>query len=176
MASTSRSFLNPDLTRALAQGLTFEQWLGARTPGIDYARISGDQALRSSTKAKTTPWEGEERLTALKSKKGSLESKWVEGTVSDDQFYRLTPQLEEQIEALEEDRREHSAMEAARNTFSGWNRSKWAGTDLTQKRTAIGRIMHAAIILPIPKGRSKRAPFDAGLIKVIPRKPGTQQS
>ncbi|ELP69480.1 recombinase family protein [Streptomyces turgidiscabies] len=122
-----------------------------------------------------TPWEGEERLAALKTKKDSLESKWMEGVVSDDQLYRLTPQLEEQIEALEEDRREHAAMEVAKNTFSGWDRSKWAGMDLTQKRLAIGRIMDAAIILPIPEGRSKRAPFDADLIKVIHRESGSQQ-
>jgi hypothetical protein len=125
--------------------------------------------------AKTTPWEGEEKLTALKTKKDSLESRWMEGAVSDDQFYRLTPQLEEQIATLEEDRREHAAIEAANNTYSGWDRSKWDGMDLTQKRMAIGRIMHAAIILPIPEGRSKRAPFDANLIKVIPRKSSAQQ-
>ncbi|MEU1176519.1 recombinase family protein [Streptomyces sp. NPDC005820] len=123
---------------------------------------------------KSTPWEGEEKLTALRTRKDSLESKWMEGVVSDDQFYRLSPQLEEQIEALEEDRREHAAIEAANNTFSGWDRSKWAGMDLTQKRMAIGRIMHAAIILPIPQGRSRKAPFDANLIKVIPRKSSAQ--
>ncbi|WP_327315549.1 recombinase family protein [Streptomyces sp. NBC_01235] len=136
------------------------------------------RALESEFKhseAKATPWEGEERLAALKTKKESLESKWMEGAVSDDQFYRLTPQLEEQIEALEEDRREHAAMEDAKNTFSGWDRSKWAGMDLTQKRMAIGHIMHAAIILPFPEGRSKRAPFDSNLIKVIPVKSGGQR-
>ncbi|MFF8192062.1 recombinase family protein [Streptomyces bobili] len=124
---------------------------------------------------KSTPWEGEEKLTALKTKKDSLESKWMKGAASDDQFYRLTPQFEEQIEALEEDRREHAAIEAANNTFSGWDRSKWAGMDLAQKRMAIGRIMHAAIIMPFPEGRSKRAPFDANLIKVIPRRSSAQQ-
>lgn len=52
MAGTSSSFLNPELVSALQQGKTFEDWLAGRIPGVDYARISADQSLRSSTQAR----------------------------------------------------------------------------------------------------------------------------
>ncbi|WP_329338275.1 recombinase family protein [Streptomyces sp. NBC_00663] len=51
MPGWSRSFLNPSLVSALEAGRTFEEWLGARIPGVDYARISADQSTRSAVLA-----------------------------------------------------------------------------------------------------------------------------
>ncbi|MEU6374160.1 recombinase family protein [Streptomyces sp. NPDC046909] len=52
MPGWSRSFVNPSLVLALEAGRTFEEWLGGRTPGVDYARISADQSTRSAVLAK----------------------------------------------------------------------------------------------------------------------------
>ncbi|MFE6893543.1 recombinase family protein [Streptomyces sp. NPDC057694] len=52
MPGWSRSFLNPSLVTALEEGLTFDQWLDGRTPGIDYARITADQSTRSAVLAR----------------------------------------------------------------------------------------------------------------------------
>ncbi|MFI1722906.1 recombinase family protein [Streptomyces sp. NPDC020489] len=51
MSGWSRSFLNPSLVSALETGGTFEEWLGGRIPGVDYARISADQSTRSAVLA-----------------------------------------------------------------------------------------------------------------------------
>lgn len=120
--------------------------------------------------AKIAPWSGEEMLETVRQKKVTLESKWIEGVVADDTFYRALPELDEKIKGLEEDRQEHLAEQAQANSMSGWDRSKWEDMDLTQKRMAIGRILQAVIVLPIPKGRSRRAPFDADLLKTVPRR------
>ncbi|WP_329243991.1 recombinase family protein [Streptomyces canus] len=52
MSGWSRSFLNPSLVSALEAGRSFEEWLGGRIPGVDYARISADQSTRSAVLAK----------------------------------------------------------------------------------------------------------------------------
>lgn len=52
MPGWSRSFLNPSLVSALEAGRGYEEWLGGRTPGVDYARISADQSTRSAVLAK----------------------------------------------------------------------------------------------------------------------------
>ncbi|MFJ9147410.1 hypothetical protein ACIRP7_04915 [Streptomyces sp. NPDC102270] len=51
MSGWSRSFLNPSLVSALEAGRSFEEWLGGRIPGVDYARISADQSTRSAVLA-----------------------------------------------------------------------------------------------------------------------------
>jgi DNA invertase Pin-like site-specific DNA recombinase len=128
------------------------------------------EARYKMAEAKTQPWAGEDMLADLQTRRSTLETKWAEGVVSDDSFYRLLPSIEEKIAGLDADRRDFLAEQAAKNAFSGWDRSKWADMDLTQKRMAIGRIIHAVIVYPIPEGRSRRAPFDPDLLKVIPRK------
>ncbi|MFF7643742.1 hypothetical protein [Streptomyces canus] len=52
MSGWSRSFLSPSLASALEAGGTFEDWLGGRIPGVDYARISAAQSTRSAVVAK----------------------------------------------------------------------------------------------------------------------------
>ncbi|MGW4446480.1 recombinase family protein [Streptomyces sp. NPDC004682] len=136
------------------------------------------EARYKTVPKKAEPWEGADMLAGLKERKKSLTSKWTEGVVSDDTFYDTLPDLEDKIKGLEKDREEHHAAEEEANQFSGWDRSKWFGDpekgippmDLTQKRMAIGKIIKAVIIQPLPEGRSKRAPFDPNLLRVIPRR------
>lgn len=52
MPGWSRSFVNASLVSALEAGRTFEEWLGGRIPGVDYARISADQSTRSAVLAR----------------------------------------------------------------------------------------------------------------------------
>ncbi|MEU9708024.1 recombinase family protein [Streptomyces sp. NPDC047967] len=128
------------------------------------------EARYKHAEPKARPWEGEERLGELRTKKATLSSKWMEGRLADEDFYRLNSELTERIDALEIDKAEHQVQQSQENAFTGWDRSKWQDMDLTQKRMAISRIIQAVIIMPLPKGRSKRAPFDPNLLRVIPRR------
>ncbi|WP_145500945.1 recombinase family protein [Streptomyces sp. CFMR 7] len=140
--------------------------------------VAALEARYKSVPKKDTPWEGESLLVEIKKKKKTLTSRWMEGEVSDDTFYELLPGLDDKIAGLEQDREEHHVILAEKNAFSGWDRSRWYGDpeknilpmDLTQKRMAIGKIIRAVIIHPLPPGRSRKAPFDPTLLKVIPRR------
>ncbi|MDJ1644502.1 recombinase family protein [Streptomyces pakalii] len=128
------------------------------------------EARYKTSRPKVKNWEGEERLRELREKKATLSSRWMEGHLSDEDFYRLNTEISERVEALEVDKIEHQATETRENEFSGWDRSKWKDMDLAQKRLAVGRIIEAVIVMPIPEGRSRRAPFDPNLLKIIPRR------
>ena len=122
-----------------------------------------------AVKTNSIPWQGTDALADLLERQKSLKAKWLEGVVSDRLFYELLPDLEDKISGLEQDRAEHAEREAAKATFSGWDRSKWYEMDLEQKRQAIGLIISAVIVSPLPKGRSKRSPFDPTLLRVVGR-------
>lgn len=140
--------------------------------------VAALEAKYKEVPKKTTPWDGADMLALLKEKKKTHTSKWMAGDISDESFYELLPDLEENIKGLEQDREEHVASEAEANLFSGWDRSRWYGDpkkgiapmDLTQKRMAISNILQAVIIMPLPEGRSRKAPFDPNLLRVIPRR------
>ncbi|WDM12541.1 recombinase family protein [Streptomyces lavenduligriseus] len=140
--------------------------------------IAALEARYKKVPKKSEPWGGEKMLSDLLERKKTLTSKWMEGAISDESFYELLPSLEDKIKGLEQDREEHAAAEAEANQFNGWDRSRWYGDpekgippmDLTQKRMAIGKIIRAVILMPLPEGRSKRAPFDPNLLRVIPRR------
>ncbi|MGW1673256.1 recombinase family protein [Streptomyces sp. NPDC002324] len=140
--------------------------------------VAALEARYKTVPKKETPWEGAELLKQIKEKKKALTSKWMEGGIDDDSFYELLPGLDDKIKGLEQDREEHAVAVAETNAFNGWDRSRWYGDpkkkippmDLTQKRMAIGKILRAVIIMPLPEGRSRKAPFDPNLLRVIPRK------
>ncbi|WP_416972570.1 recombinase family protein [Streptomyces sp. 4F14] len=140
--------------------------------------VAALEARYKTVPKKVEEWEGAELLATLLEKKKTLTSKWMEGKVSDENFYELLPGLEDKIKGLEQDREEHSVSLTETNAFNGWDRSRWHGDpersihpmDLTQKRTAIGKIIRAVIVQPLPKGRSRRAQFDPDLLKIIPRR------
>lgn len=50
--------------------------------------------------------------------------------------------------------------------LAGFTRERWAGFDLRQKRIAIGTVVEAVTVRPLPEGRSTRAPFDPSLLDV----------
>ncbi|MDH6540658.1 hypothetical protein M2167_003193 [Streptomyces sp. SPB4] len=43
----------------------------------------------------------------------------------------------------------------------------WQAHDVTAKREAIGSVVDAVVVRPVPKGRPRNAPFDPGLIEVV---------
>lgn len=145
--------------------------------------IAALEAKYKAVPKKDVPWEGEEALKNLQEKKKKLTGKWLSGDISEDSFYDLLPDLESSMKELLQSRREYYAKQAEENEYSGWDRSRWDGDpekgippmDITQKRKAIGKIIQAVIILPLPEGRSRRAPFDPNLLKVIPAKPKTKE-
>ncbi|MFT2017692.1 recombinase family protein [Streptomyces sp. 796.1] len=143
--------------------------MGAVDEHLEELIVRALEARYKMVEPQVAEWPGAAMLEDLQTRRSTLETKWAEGAVSDASFYRLLPSIEEKIAGLQADWRDFMEEQAAANAFSGWDRSKWKDMDLTQKRTAISRIIQAVIVTPIPKGRPLRAPFDPELLRVVPR-------
>ncbi|MEU9911420.1 recombinase family protein [Streptomyces sp. NPDC051001] len=81
-----------------------------------------------------------------------------------------TPLMDLQIRDLEEDREEFYARQDDRNLLVGFTRERWTSFDIRQRRLALAAVVDEVVILPIPKTRSRNAPFDPGLIDVVLRR------
>ncbi|WP_406473619.1 recombinase family protein [Streptomyces sp. NBC_01615] len=75
-----------------------------------------------------------------------------------------------QIRDLEEDRREFYAHQEDQNLLAGFTRARWASFDIRQKRLVLAAVVAEVVIRPIPKDRTRNAPFDPGLITVTLKK------
>ncbi|MFJ6083632.1 recombinase family protein [Streptomyces sp. NPDC092369] len=97
---------------------------------------------------------GEERLTLLK----ACEAR--------------TPTMDLQLRDLAEDRAEFYAQQNDRNLLVGFTPERWASFDIRQQRLALDAVVDEVMIRPIPKTRTRNAPFDPGLIDVVLKKRG----
>lgn len=116
-------------------------------------------------------WHGEATLNNLRSRKQEYRQKQKDGLLSLDEYIDFRDDVDAQIKECEKDREAFYAEQAAKNFLAGFSRDKWDTFDLGQKVKAIETVLQAVIIHPIPKGRSRRAPFDPSLIEVVYRKP-----
>ncbi|MEV5507623.1 recombinase family protein [Streptomyces orinoci] len=73
------------------------------------------------------------------------------------------------IEEAERQREAYLARQALHNLLAGFTEERWDALDLAQKRTAIGEVLRAVVIRPLPPGRATRAPFDPGLLEPVYR-------
>jgi hypothetical protein len=80
-----------------------------------------------------------------------------------------TPLTALQIRDLEEDRREFYARQEDRNLLARFTRERWVSFDTRQRRLAIAAVVDEVVIRPIPKDRTRNAPFDPDLIEVVLR-------
>ncbi|MER5181737.1 recombinase family protein [Streptomyces sp. NPDC002896] len=111
-------------------------------------------------------WAGTALLRLLVEKHESLEDQRDAGTLPYADGSRKMSDLETRISGLEAAREEH--FRAWQASVSGWNRSQWPAMSLTQRRAAIADVLQAVIVLPLPRGRSRRAPFDPRLLQIVP--------
>ncbi|MFI0984454.1 hypothetical protein [Streptomyces exfoliatus] len=71
-----------------------------------------------------------------------------------------------QLRDLEEDRREFYARQADRNLLARFTTDRWSSYDIRQKRLALAAVVESVVIRPIPKTRTRNAPFDPALVEI----------
>jgi hypothetical protein len=81
-----------------------------------------------------------------------------------------TPLMDLQLRDLAEDRAEFYAQQNDRNLLVGFTPERWAAFDIRQQRLALDAVVDEVVIRPIPKTRTRNAPFDPGLIDVVLKK------
>lgn len=81
-------------------------------------------------------------------------------------FERPTDLTRMQLRDLEEDRRSFHAQQADRNLLARFTRGRWNSYDIRQKRLALAAVVESVVVRPIPKDRTRNAPFDPALIEV----------
>ncbi|SNX61714.1 recombinase [Streptomyces sp. TLI_55] len=72
--------------------------------------------------------------------------------------------LEARISGLEAARDKH--FRSRRDASAGWDASRWPAMSLEERRAAVGTVLRSVTVLPLPPGRSRRAPFDPTLLRV----------
>ena len=83
-----------------------------------------------------------------------------------DDVHDMITRLTRNIKTLEEEERDHLKKESKRNLLRGWSREKWARMELDEKKEVISQVLASVVVLPVPEGRSDKAPFDPTLLKV----------
>ncbi|GLF99784.1 recombinase family protein [Streptomyces yaizuensis] len=130
----------------------------------------------AGTVAIPIPWRGKEKLKALKVQRKSVKDSVADGTAEWGDVHDLLLRLNRNIKTLEEEEKEHVRKEADRNLLRGWSREKWESFDFEQRQRAIGQVLAAVIVMPIPQGVSDKAPFNPALLKPVWRKEAGQKS
>jgi hypothetical protein len=82
---------------------------------------------------------------------------------------KATPMTVMQIRDLEEERRLFHEARRQRNLLAGFRREHWDAFDMEEKRHALAAVIDSVVVLPIPKNRTRNAPFDPALIEVVLR-------
>ncbi|MEV4671750.1 MULTISPECIES: recombinase family protein [Actinomadura] len=115
-------------------------------------------------------WYGAKTLEKLQQSKAELKSRLKAGTIDDSDLFDLLSDLDLKIQDAEADRAQFEKEQASKNFLSRFSIEKWDSWGLRQRRTAIDAVLSAVIVLPIPEGRTKRAPFDPSLLIPVWRK------
>ncbi|MFI6049035.1 recombinase family protein [Streptomyces violascens] len=117
------------------------------------------------------PWHGQRTLDDLLARRQELKDKYKQGIVDLSDYLEFKDNLDLQVKASQDDRDAFLKEQAAKNFLAGFTKARWDTFDLHQKGIAIETVLQAVIVHPIPKGRSRRAPFDPSLIEVVFKKP-----
>ncbi|MFE9120847.1 recombinase family protein [Streptomyces sp. NPDC007172] len=112
------------------------------------------------------PWHGQKTLDSLHERKRALKAGFEAGEIQASDFFDMLSRFDTQISDSERDKREFEEEQYAKNFLAGFHRKKWEGFDLRQKRIAIGAVLSAVVVLPVPEDRPHKATFYLDLIKV----------
>ncbi|MFI9509088.1 recombinase family protein [Nocardia sp. NPDC052566] len=108
------------------------------------------------------PWEREEELAIAEQTRDDFESRWTRRQISNEQFYRLAPSLDETVKELRKSKKEFEAAHARPSENSAERRERWGkraedgGYDLQQRRNILFSEIQAVIIFPVGRGKQKR--------------------
>ncbi|MFI6496186.1 recombinase family protein [Nonomuraea typhae] len=117
--------------------------------------------------AEPEAWEGIEELAEAREEVAELLRQRRAKNVSRQFFYQELPRLEADVTRLEAQERKHAARQHTVKAKGPRIRERWNDMDLAQKRAAIGEVLIAVIVDPLPKGTWTRAPFDPDLLTVV---------
>ncbi|MEU6959441.1 recombinase family protein [Streptomyces chrestomyceticus] len=125
----------------------------------------------SSLTPEEKTWHGQATLDSLVARRNELKDAYKGGAIDLGEYLEFKDHLDAQIKESQDDRSTFYEEQAAKNFLAGFSQHRWAEFDLKQKHTAIGTVLQAVIVHPIPKGRSRKAPFDPTLLEVVFKQP-----
>ncbi|MFE9768942.1 recombinase family protein [Streptomyces sp. NPDC005808] len=117
-----------------------------------------------------TPWRGAEKLTSLIRQRKDIKTSVADGETEWRDVHDILTRLNRNIKTLQEEQQDHLKKESKRNLLRGWSREKWGQMELEEKREVISEVLASVVVMPVPKGRTDKAPFDPTLLKVSWRK------
>jgi hypothetical protein len=133
------------------------EWIDSEVSELVFARVESRPICDEGK-----PWPYEEELAAAVAKRDEFESRWTLGLVPDEQFYRLSPRLNDAVNALFKDRAEYVATVIAATGTQSCHRERWwktveeGGYDLQRKRAILAAELDFVLIFPVGKGNRKR--------------------
>ncbi|KUN94505.1 recombinase family protein [Streptomyces caeruleatus] len=132
----------------------------------------------SGTKPEVRPWRGKGKLSGLIVQRRKIKDSVANGEADWDDVHDMITRLNRNIKTLEAEEQEHLRAESKRNLIRGWNRDKWDLMELDEKKEVISQVLTSVAVLPVPKERGDKAPFDPNLLQVSWRKdkPANPQS
>jgi DNA invertase Pin-like site-specific DNA recombinase len=123
------------------------------------------------------PWAGERELRETREKLEELSKQWRMGTITNDLFFKLAPQLEHRLHELRKESATYSAAVQRRrsraSTFGQEIRRRWnqsedeGGMSISAKRDLLREAFHAVIVHPVGKGKGSRGTFDPDKLEPI---------
>ncbi|MER5614677.1 recombinase family protein [Streptomyces sp. NPDC002215] len=120
----------------------------------------------TGTKVEMIPWRGKDKIATLRKQRRDIKNSVASGTADWSDVDDLITRLSRNIQALEQEEKDHLAAERKRNLLRGWSREKWGQMELEEKREVIAQGFASVVVMPVPKGVSDKAPFDPTLLKV----------
>ncbi|MFF3406817.1 recombinase family protein [Streptomyces sp. NPDC002742] len=124
----------------------------------------------SGTKPRTAPWRGQEKLDGLVAQRKKIKDSVADGDVEWGDVHDMLTRFNRNINTLQEEEQEHHRAESKRNLLRDWSRKKWEKMELGEKKEVISQVLVSVVVLPVPKERSDKAPFDPDLLQVSWRK------
>ncbi|MFI6501108.1 recombinase family protein [Nonomuraea typhae] len=122
------------------------------------------------------PWDGAEELEEAREEVAELIRQKHAKNVTRQFFYAELPRLEAEVKRLEALQRKHAVHQHKARATGPRIRERWKKMDLAQKRAAIGEVLIAVIVDPLPKGTPKNGPFDPDLLTPVWRTSGPDAS
>ncbi|MET9384709.1 hypothetical protein ABZY09_27480 [Streptomyces sp. NPDC002928] len=124
----------------------------------------------AGTEPRTIPWRGNEKLAGLIVQRKKIKESVTNGEVDWGDVHDMLTRLERNIKTLQEEEQEYLRAEAKKNLLRGWSREKWGQMELDERKEVISQVLVSVVVLPVPKGRGDKAPFDPDLLRVSWRK------
>ncbi|MGW4848906.1 hypothetical protein [Nocardia brasiliensis] len=108
-------------------------------------------------------WDKEFELAEALRRRGEFETRWNQGEIGDERFYRMLPGLDETVNKLRRERAAFQKASAVPVETAALRQERWfkpveeGGYDLQQKRSILFAELAAVVIYPVGKGTQKRS-------------------